>query len=113
MNKINIKAISVNICWRGRRFKTNSYQAYEKEMMYLLPKLIVPKGKLELTIKVGFSSKNADLDNVAKPLIDVLQKKYEFNDKKIYKLILEKEDVKKGDEYVYFSFDSCHDTKVG
>ena len=99
--KINIKPLSINSCFQGRRFKTKRYKAYELEMQYLLPKdYKVPLGRLKISIKVGFSSPLADLDNIAKPLIDILQKKYGFNDKKIFKAILEKEIVKKGNEYI-------------
>ena len=55
-----------------------------------------------LEIFVGVSSKLLDVDNLAKPFIDVLQKKYDFNDRMIYKLILEKTDVKKGEEFIDF-----------
>ncbi len=101
--KISIKPLSVNECWRGRRFKTPAYTAYERELLYLLPSLTIPKNKkLELKIKVGFSSKNSDADNIAKPFCDILQKRYGFNDKWIYKLTIEKEDVEKKAEFIDF-----------
>ena len=56
-------------------------------------------------INVGLSSKNADIDNIAKPFIDILQKKYGFNDKNIYKLVLEKFIVKKGEEFIEFKME--------
>ena len=100
---IKVKPLSVNDCWRGRRFKTQEYKAYEKEMHYLLPKMKVPKKYLGLEITVGLSSKSSDLDNIIKPFIDILQKKYEFNDKEIYRIIMDKEIVKKGEEYIEFN----------
>ena len=102
MSVINIKPLSINQAYRGRRFKTNEYKAYEEELLWLLPKMKVPKTDLCLEIEVGLSSKLADLDNVAKIFIDCLQKKYSFNDKEIYKIIMEKELVKKGEEYIEF-----------
>lgn len=66
----------------------------------------VPEGKIELNILVGLSSKNADIDNVLKPFIDILQKKYLFNDKNIFKLAIEKEIVKKGEEFIDFKITS-------
>lgn len=101
---IKIKALSINKCFQGKRFKTPAYKVYEQELWYLLPNKNIPQGKLQLDIKVGLSSKNADLDNVCKPMIDIFQKKYLFNDKQIYKLNLEKEDVQKGEEYIDFTF---------
>jgi len=80
--KINIKALSVNKVWCGRRFKTKDYKDYEREAFYLLSDtIIISKGNLELKLEVGLSSKLADIDNIAKPFIDILQKKYNFNDK--------------------------------
>lgn len=102
MFRLNIRPISVNRCWQGRRFKTEEYKSYEQEMIYRLPKMNVPKGKLQIKIKCGFSSKASDIDNPIKPLLDILQKKYSFNDKLIYKIELEKEDVKKGEEFIEF-----------
>ena len=106
MNRIYIKPLSVNEVWAGRRFKTPAYKSYEQELSYLLPKkLEIPNGKLELKITFGFSNKASDIDNPVKPLLDILQKTYGFNDKKIYKLEVEKVDVKKGEEYIEFKID--------
>ena len=111
MNRIEIKPLSVNEVWQGRRFKSPKYKAYEQEVLYTLPaKWWVQaksnddlKGKkLMLFLKFGLSSKNADIDNPVKPLTDCLQKKYGFNDKQIYKLIVEKEIVKKKEEFIEF-----------
>lgn len=99
--KIRIKPLSVNKAWQGKRFKTVDYQAYEFNLGRMLPnEYTVPNGKLELSIKVGFSSPLADVDNILKPFIDILQKKYNFNDKDIFKITVEKELVAKHREYV-------------
>jgi Holliday junction resolvase RusA-like endonuclease len=100
--KIRIKPLSVNQCWQGRRFKTPTYKKYERDLLLLLPKLNVPKIKLSIKIEFGFSSKLADIDNPLKPFLDILQKKYDFNDKDIYKIEVEKKEVKKGSEYISF-----------
>lgn len=99
--RLNIKPLSVNKCYRGRRFKSKEYDDYDKELMFTLPKLTIsPNRKLSLYIKFGFSNKGSDIDNCVKVFLDCLQKKYGFNDNKIYKLLLEKEDVKKGEEFI-------------
>lgn len=100
--RVDIKPISVNTVWQGRRYKTEAYKVYEEELMFKLPNKKIPSGKLELIVKFGFSSKNADIDNPLKPFLDVLQKYYDFNDRRVYRLIVEKEDVKKGEEYIDF-----------
>lgn len=100
--KIQIKPLSVNECWRGRRFKTPTYSRYERDLLLLLPKMEIPEGRLEVTIICGLSNKLSDIDNIAKPFIDILQKAYSFNDNQIYDLRLIKQDVKKGMEYIEF-----------
>jgi len=102
--KINIKPLSVNDAWKGRRFRSDKYKYYQNELYYLLPKIDIPRGdNLQLNIHVGFSSKGSDLDNVCKPFQDILSKKYGFNDNRIYKLIMTKEIVKKGNDFIDFS----------
>lgn len=103
-SKINVKPLSVNQAWMGRKFKTKAYLAYEKECLALLPVEPVnwDKVPLELSLTVGFSNMASDVDNVVKPFVDILQKKYNFNDKYILRLIVEKKLVKKGFEYIEF-----------
>jgi len=103
MIHINVKPLSANLMYSGRKVKSYKYRNYEKVLLPLLPnELIVPEGKLHLVIKVGMSSKLSDLDNVLKPFIDCLQLKYGFNDKWIYKLTASKKEVKKGEEFIKF-----------
>jgi Holliday junction resolvase RusA-like endonuclease len=102
--RLNIKPLSVNECWQGRRFKTKKYLAYEKELLLMLKPLKLPQGNLFLNIKFGFSNKNSDIDNCVKPLLDILQKKYSFNDRNIYRLCLEKTIVKRGYEFIEVEF---------
>ena len=99
---VNIKPLSVNECWQGKRFKTLKYKAYEKELLLKLKKIEVPKGRLFLKITFGLSSKIADWDNPVKPFQDCLQKKYGFDDRRIYRAEVEKIDVKKGEEFIEF-----------
>lgn len=103
MIEIKIKPLSVNRVWQGRRFKTQEYKDYEQSIGYVLPKLKIPEGKLLLEYVFGLSSKNCDIDNPIKPFTDILQKHYNFNDKQIYKMVSEKVDVKKGEEFVRFN----------
>lgn len=94
-----IKPLSVNECWQGKRYKTDSYKKYEAALMLMLPKKEMPKPPYKISFEFGFSSKLADYDNPIKPLQDILQKKYGFNDKDIYEATIKRVDVKKGDEY--------------
>lgn len=99
---VQIKPLSVNDAWQGKRYKTNQYDNYIFSMLHYLPTIDIPKGKLQLYVKFGFSSISSDIDNPLKPFIDCLQKKYRFNDKNIHKLIVERDYVKKDHEYIQF-----------
>jgi Holliday junction resolvase RusA-like endonuclease len=113
MIKLPIKALSVNKAWQGRRFKTKEYKAYEKDMSLLLPKLTIPSGNLTLEVCFGYSSKLSDIDNGLKQFIDCLQKKYDFNDNRIKRLLVSVDnDVKKGDEYIKFNLISLNTLHV-
>ena len=94
--------MSVNEAWQGRRFKTSDYRDYEAILCAMLPPMKVADGKLSLTVEFGLNP-IADIDNGIKPFVDCLQKKYGFNDRYIYQLIVTKEDVKRGDGYIKFT----------
>ncbi|ABV74330.1 hypothetical protein BA3_0045 [Thalassomonas phage BA3] len=107
MIKLNIKPLSINCAFQGKRFKTKKYKQYEQECLLLLPRKVeIPEGKLKVSLFFGFSSKLADADNPVKCFIDILQKKYGFNDNKIYEYSISKVDVKKGEEFIEFKIES-------
>lgn len=101
--EIKIKPLSANVCWYGKRIKTTAYKDYERELGYQLPNIKIPEN-ICIKLVVGFSSKGSDLDNCLKPMIDIMQKKYGFNDNRIYKLEIEKQIVKKGEDFIKFEF---------
>jgi Holliday junction resolvase RusA-like endonuclease len=104
MIEIKIKPLSVNKAWKGRKFKTNDYIKYEHIALLMLPKINkLPSPPYILTIHFNFSSNASDLDNPVKPFLDILQKKYGIDDKNIFKLILTKSIVKKGEESILFN----------
>ena len=104
MELIKIKPLSVNECWKGTRKKTDKYKWYEMELLLsLLPKMMfIPEGKLQIYLEFGVSSRGFDYDNAIKPFQDILQKKYGFDDNKIYMAFINKKIVKKGEEYIKF-----------
>lgn len=103
MYRLMIKPLSTNECFQGRRFKTKNYLLYERLLLYSLSSdVVIPKGKLQVYYRFGLSNKLADADNCVKQFQDVLQKKYGFNDKQIYKMVIEKTDVIKGEEFIDF-----------
>lgn len=102
MIRLNIKPLSVNEVWKGRRFKTDKYRHYEREALLKLKPMNVKGVRLRLLLRFGLSAKTADIDNPVKPFLDILQKKFGFNDRQIYELTVQKEDVPKGSEYIEF-----------
>ena len=98
--RLNIKPLSVNQAWQGKRFKTPKYNSYIKEVSLLLGAADIPEGYLELNLTFGFSNKNSDADNPVKCFIDCLQKKYGFNDRMIKRIVIDVEHVKKGFEFI-------------
>jgi len=75
MIKINIKPLSINSAFQGRRFRTPLYNKYINEMLNILPELKITKtDNFFLFVEFGYSSKLSDIDNGLKPLIDCLVK---------------------------------------
>ena len=100
--RIDIKPLSVNKVFQGRRFRTKEYDVYELQIKKLLSKIDIPTGKLSITYTVGYSNSASDIDNCIKPFQDILSKFYGFNDNKIYHIEIFKEIVKKGKEFIEF-----------
>ncbi len=99
---VEIKPLSVNDAWQGKRFKTKEYKRYESAMSLLLYKDRVPEpitGKLEVWYR--FYLKNcsmSDVDNPIKPLNDILvRNKIIKDDRYIYKAHQEKIPCSDGD----------------
>lgn len=100
----NLKPLSSNQAFCGKKVKTAAYRKYESHLLRTLPKLVIPDGPLELRVVVYYSNTASDLDNALKSFIDVLQKRYDFNDNKIYRLRATKVIVPKGEENIAFRF---------
>ncbi len=112
--KIKIKPFSVNKAWKGKRYRTDEYKAFAEELFYLLPKTLkIPEGKLQAWYVWGFSNSNADNDNPIKPFQDVLQTKYNFNDKRIVRTLVDQIPVKKGEEFIAFKILGINDRFIG
>ena len=102
--KLNVKPLSANKMFYRNKNKTVEYRQYQEEVRDEMMGVTWPFSNERVTfiIKVGLSSKVADLDNVLKPLLDTWQTMYdEFNDKMVYRIEAEKELVDKGKEYLH------------
>jgi len=100
--KINIKPLSVNKAWQGKRFKTKEYKSFETELLLKLPYKKYNYDKYHVYLEFGFSSKLSDIDNPVKLVLDIIQKKYGLNDRDVYYLEVKKTIVKKQNEYIKF-----------
>lgn len=90
---IDIKPLSVNKAWRGRKYKTNDYLHYETDVYFLLPNNQSVHGVVEIWYTFYLKNHKAtDISNLIKLLEDVLVKKgiidddrfvYSFHVKKI------------------------------
>jgi len=108
VHKIKIKALSVNEAWQGRRFKTDAYKRYERDLLLLLPRGVeIPPGDLSLFLEVGQSNMAADVDNPCKLVIDILCKKYGFDDRRVVEMAVRKRKAEKGQEYIIFNIVSA------
>lgn len=78
-----------------RSFQTKEYKDYQNEIRLQLLKLPRIKDLRDIKVSIHFKCKNkvvGDLDNITKPILDILQRnEYIVNDKQITELILKKE----------------------
>ena len=111
---IQIKPLSVNQAYRGRRFKTNDYKKYEVDMFEALSEDIgiSDKGQLVLILEVRYSSRQSDIDNCIKPFLDILQKRFGFNDNRVFFLAITKEIVPKGEEGIGYMLADMEEVSV-
>lgn len=106
MTTVNIKPLSVNECWQGKRFKTKKYEQYEKDVLSMLVAMKLPEPPFSVYYEFGFSNPLSDIDNPVKPIQDILQKKYGFNDRHVHHMCIVKKVVKKGSEYFKFNINA-------
>ena len=102
MEKINIKALSVNSCYQGKRFKNQVHKDYVREVLNQLPIKFIGRPPYKLVLEFGLSSKLQDLDNCIKVFQDCLTVKYDFNDRDVYQIEARKFIVDKNKEYISF-----------
>lgn len=106
MIKINIKALSVNEAYKGRRFRTPKHDAFKTAIKYLLPDWYdMPEPPYFIKLEFGFSSMSSDWDNCIKTAQDAIADKYGFNDKLIRGGLVYTEYVEKGKEYIKFKIE--------
>lgn len=98
---INVKPISVNSCWQGRRFATKEFKAWQAEVIRQMYELAISSKNKNLPVKWGKIHLHldillkhplqSDVDNYEKPIIDCLVKSgWIEDDRYIFKITVEK-----------------------
>jgi Holliday junction resolvase RusA-like endonuclease len=87
--------------YAGRRYKTDRYRRWITGALLMMPPADLPAGcKLGIDVSFYVSTEMIDLDNCLKSLIDTLEKKYGFNDRRVYTISARKIVVQKGQEKI-------------
>ena len=89
--RINIRLLSIN-----RKNDKNALDKFRHDLQQKLPDReyhFKKESRLKFTATFGMK-RNKDLDNVLKILLDEMQRKYDFNDKTIYEIHINKCDVR-------------------
>ena len=89
--KIPIHPLTVNQAWCGRRFKSPAYKQYEQDCFKLIRGTKV-RGEVQIHYKfyTPFAS-TTDIDNLIKPIQDILVKcELIEDDKRIMRIVAEK-----------------------
>ena len=95
--KVDVKPLSANAAWVGRRFKTQAYKDFEELMLTMLPR----RKKISGPVAVHFdfylvNAGRTDLDNMIKCCLDCLVKKdYLEDDRLVYQLSAAKHKAEK------------------
>lgn len=73
--EIEIKPLSINKAFQGRRFKTTECKKYEQEFLFLLPKKEKITGKVGIILTFFLHHPlMSDMDNYLKLILDMLKK---------------------------------------
>lgn len=70
-----------------------------------MPKAKIKEPPYKITLRFGFSTYTSDIDNPIKPTLDLIQKKYNINDRDIMEINVYKSIVKKGQEFIYYEIE--------
>lgn len=103
INPIGVNQMNDHFKSKGRPTPSMAYREYQNEIRDELMGTEWPFEDKFVGVRAefGISHRAKDLDNLAKPLLDTLQRIYdEFNDNRVYLLHMEKIKVEKGSEYI-------------
>jgi Holliday junction resolvase RusA-like endonuclease len=98
INVDDIKMSSVNRWLKfnrktGQAYKTLEYKTFMQELFYRMNSVDIKDLPFGLIVEVKCYQ---DIDNIIKPLLDVIQQKYDINDRNCINLTVKKEHIKRG-----------------
>jgi Holliday junction resolvase RusA-like endonuclease len=118
-NLFQMKPLSANRMFvrKGRTtYKTADYKRFQEEMAMILmgETWAFKDSPVHFIVYAGLSNKASDLDNIIKPLLDTYQNIFEeFNDKTVQGIILQRDRVKRGREYLWVRVTKAEELEVG
>ncbi len=118
-NLFQIKPLSANRMFvrKGRTtYKTADYKRFQEDMAVILigETWAFENSPVHFIVYAGLSNKASDLDNIIKPLLDTYQNIFEeFNDKTVQGIILQRDKVKRGGEYLWVRVAKAEELEVG
>lgn len=87
MHTVKIRPLPISEAYNIRKYKKPAYKAYEKELLLiLLPRKVDTYPKMKISFVFGFKNPASDVDNPIKCFMDVLQKKYDFDDRMVFEI---------------------------
>ena len=102
---------------KGRTtYKTSDYKRFQEDMGTILmgEKWPFKNSPVHFIVYAGLSNRASDLDNIIKPLLDTYQNIFEeFNDKTVQGIILQRDRVKRGGEYLWVRVSEAKELEVG
>lgn len=102
---LDIKPLSVNRAWQGRKYKTKEYNAWRREIEILMPRKEMIQGDVSVTVIYSLvRHRRTDLDNLFKTLFDsIVNRGYIEDDTRIVEIHAKK--VKSKVNTIYFSIE--------
>jgi Holliday junction resolvase RusA-like endonuclease len=96
---VNVKPIGINQQYQGRKWLSPVGKKFKESSSLLIKKVNVPEGLLSVKLIFGFSNKAQDIDGAVKSCLDILGKRLNFDDNRVYELHIRKTIVPKGKEF--------------
>lgn len=102
---VPLKPFSANKMYTGRKRKSIYYKQFIREVLTSLEddaRSVPRSGMLRVCFVFNVENIAADVDNMVKPMLDILQTKYGFNDRQVFSLVVDKYLVDADEVGIYY-----------